>query len=257
MFYSRKKVLAILLIATTILVYSAGSGHWSYEGETGPQHWADLNPNYAICAEGTEQSPIDIPRHVNLSDDLEELEFNYSSSVNLYVINNGHTVKAEVPSGAGQFEIGDDSYDLIQFHFHTPSEHLVDGNDYPLEMHLVHSNSNGDLAVVGIFLEIGCSNSELNKIFNQLPAHEGDNTWALNFNLDALVPDQTHAYRYSGSLTTPDCREGVLWHVMAETQSLSASQAQAFIDIFSGSHFPYGNARPVQPLNGRTVSMDD
>ncbi len=257
MIYTRRIFFALILIALALTVYSGGSVHWSYEGETGPNHWADLSAEWAICSDGLAQSPIDIPANAVLTDDLEELSFDYSESSNLFLINNGHTIKAETPLGAGQLEIGDDVYDLIQFHFHTPSEHLVDGDDFPMEMHLVHSNSQGELAVVGIFLEIGCSHEALNKIFKRLPAHEGDSFWAMDFDLEALVPDETHAWRYSGSLTTPDCREGVKWHVMVETQTISAKQAQAFIDLFSGAHFPFGNARPVQPLNGRTVSIDD
>ena len=198
-----------------------------------------------------QQTPIDI----RLDDVLfpSRLQFHYHSKVLLDVFNNGSpgefsTVRANVPDGAGSLVIGDTTYNLLQFHFHTPSEHLIDGARFPMEMHLVHRADDGTLLVVGVFIERGHKHHELDEIFDALPQQVDEHRAVPHFNLRKLLPHHLDSFRYIGSLTTPPFTEGVRWVVLAEPIELSDEQIQAFMDLF-----PLGNSREEQPLNGRTV----
>lgn len=184
------------------------------------------------------------------------MRFKYGTQVTLDVVNNGSpdtekTVRSSVPAGAGQLQVGGVTYTLLQFHFHTRSEHLVEGKEFPMEMHLVHQASNGAYLVVGVFIEEGALNVELNKIFAQLPQASGDSLTVSVFNLRKILPTVHDSFRYTGSLTTPDFNEGVNWVVMTEPIELSPRQIREFRALF-----PDGNKREAQPLNGRTISTD-
>jgi carbonic anhydrase len=230
---------------------------WGYDERTGPERWPSLSPCYAPC-QGGEQSPIDIAKPVPAS--LPPLEFSYGTLHELPVENDGHTIEAEVsakePDGKVTLRIQGVGYRLVQFHFHTPSEHTVKGKGAPIEMHLVHSGPGGRLAVVGVFIREGEPNPELSKIWARLPKKPGDETEVHDFDLRGLLPKSLASYRYAGSLTTPACGQGVQWNVLASPLTLSAGQIAELRKIFSGKQFPDGNHRPVQPLNGRVVVTD-
>jgi|GEM_PF-260645 len=245
--------IAAALGTLSALGQPAAAAEWGYNEVDGPDHWCQLDPTYALCCAGKTQTPIDFKTNEVTAGDLPRLWVEFKT-VALEVVHNGHTIQANASHGekAG-LRIGDKEFELVQFHFHTASEHLVNGTEFPLELHLVHRASDGSLAVLGVFIVSGASNEELDKIWKSLPKHAGDSLSVASFDLRKLLPPSLDSMRYSGSLTTPPCSEGVNWTVLAQPISLSPEQIQAFKNIFSGEEFPHGNRRPVQPLQGRSV----
>lgn len=218
-------------------------------------------------AAGSEQTPIDIRNEdLTYDENLPALGFSYETKVNLTVVNTGSpgefaTVRAVVPDASTSELVVADGlsvhYKLKQFHWHTPSEHELNGQKFPVEMHLVHqaTDGTGRLTVVGVFVKAGKENKELKKLFDALPAQPQQEVTASKFNLTRLLPESLESYRYDGSLTTPDPSgvflEGVKWIVLAEPIEMSQAQIDAFKQLF-----PEGNSREVQPLNGRTIRTD-
>ena len=158
-----------------------------------------------------------------------------------------------VPEGGGELRVAGVNYKLLQFHWHTPSEHELNGEKFPMEMHLVHRADDGTdiLSVVGVWIRRGKENKELKKLFANLPAQPDEHRTISHFNLTRLLPESLESYRYDGSLTTPNFDEGVRWVVLAEPIEMSEEQIEAFKQLF-----PEGNSREIQPLNGRTVLTD-
>lgn len=235
---------------------SSAVHQWSYHGETGPEHWGDLLNEYQVAKTGTEQSPINIVTKDAVKSTLPAIEFSYDKT-HIHFFNNGHTVQADITPSENSLTMGDSQFDLLQFHFHTESENSVDGKHFPVEMHMVHRNENGELAVVGVFFESGDENETLKELWENLP-REDDLGYYTNrqVNLEKLIPEDRSCYRFDGSLTTPPCTEGVKWIVMSEPLEMSTKQINNFFELFSGSRFPKGNRRPIQPLNERVVVLD-
>jgi len=223
---------------------AANPKHWSYGGEEGPAHWAELAPENRPCSAGVQQSPIDLSGALLAA--LTSPKPQWVPVRSGMVINNGHTIQVDVGS-AGGIELDGVKYALKQFHFHHPSEHTIDGKAFPLELHLVHAAGDGRLAVVGVMFLEGTANPALDAVWATAPAKEGKAAVAFEINAARFMPKSAAAFRYEGSLTTPPCSETVRWTVMAEPQTASASQITAFSTLF-----PW-NARPVQPLNRRYV----
>lgn len=219
--------------------------HWSYSGHHGaPAHWAELDPAFETCAKGQTQSPVDIRN--TLKTELPALEFGYGSAAPV-IVNNGHTVQVNLPAGQS-LKVGEQRYELLQFHFHTPSEETIAGRHAAMVAHFVHRNAAGELGVVGVLLERGRHNPAFEPIFAHLPRPgESITVQALTLDLAALLPADKRYYAYEGSLTTPPCSQGVSWMVLKTPVTLGAAQIKAFRRLFSA------NARPVQPLNERTV----
>lgn len=218
---------------------------WDY-ADNGPHTWAD---NFEQCA-GIEQSPIDVQEVTANADTDVEVELAYAGAADVTVFNNTHTIQANVEPGAGQLIMTKDGettvFELLQFHFHTPSEHELSGYDQDAELHLVHASESGALAVVGILFEQGRPQSALNKVWRDLPGvDETREVEVANVPLRRLVPVRVDAYHYMGSLTVPPCTEGVNWFVVDKIDTMSKSQLTKFRDMFSGEEFPSGNARPV------------
>lgn len=232
----------------------AAEPEWGYHGEIGPEHWGDLSRSFALCKRGQEQTPIDLSSEGgNAGCVPANVTFAYRNS-SLTLFNNGETIRATPGGTPSTIRYAGERFDLIQFHWHTPSEHSVDGERTPIEMHFVHRNADGLLAVVGVFIVEGARNPALAPIFSRLPEEAGETTSVPSLSLDALLPaDRTARWNYPGSLTTPGCNQGVRWTVLAEPIAMSATQVAAFTEIFSGAEFPEGNSRPVQPLFGRPV----
>jgi carbonic anhydrase len=193
------------------------------------------------------QSPIDIA--ATAPKDLPNITFNYQT-VPIEIINNGHTVQVNYPSGSF-IELDGERFDLVQFHFHSPSEHRMRGRSADAEMHLVHKSASGGLAVVGVMIEEGPHNPGFDPVWNNLPASPGP-AQRVNASIDAddLLPADPRTIRYDGSLTTPPGTEGVRWNLMVQPVTLSAEQLAKFRRIISG------NNRPIQPLNGRAIIQD-
>jgi carbonic anhydrase len=242
---------------------SHGSGHsgqpvhWGYEHEDGPPHWCDLDPANSECCEGKEQSPIDIQTAKVVSAHPAKLELVYPQST-FSVVNNGHTVQAnlQVDKAKCGLSLGGVSYELKQFHMHTPSEHTLNGKHSPLEIHLVHQSADGNLAVVGLMVEPGEANGELEKVWRLAPEQKGEGGIAVGVNLGNVLPEAHSNYRYPGSLTTPPCSEHVQWIVMQTPITMSEEQIMKLEAMFTGPEFPEGNARPVQPVGARRVEID-
>lgn len=238
---------------------SARPVHWGYGADSGPATWASLAPVYALCGEGKSQSPINIVKSdvkggASWKFDYKTTSLRIAHNEHMDdIIDNGHTIQVTVDEGS-TFTFGDKSFDLKQFHFHTPSEHTVDGQHAPMEMHMVHQNVDGSLAVVGILFKEGkVVNENFAKIIANLPNAKGENKHITDVNLELKVhlPDHNYAYHYQGSLTTPPCSEGVQWLVLRDPVALTKGQ----IEEFSKRIGP--NNRPTQAVNDRTVNIDD
>lgn len=202
--------------------------HWSYEaGEHGPQRWGDLAAEFATCSSGEQQSPIDIPAAI-APGPLRALRFDYAPGP-ATLLDNGHTVQVDLTEGANVLSIADEAYELLQFHFHARSEHAVAGQHWPLEVHLVHRSSAGELAVLGVFFDTGAPHQALSPVFDHMATASADHT-PLTQDLDptVLLPPDTDGWTYSGSLTTPPCTEGVRWHVLSTPLEISPQQLESF-----------------------------
>lgn len=230
--------------------HTAADPHWTYEGAEGPEHWGELAGQYEACAVGTHQSPIDLTSPV--FEDAPSIEFSYRSEP-VSILNNGHTVQVTYPEGSS-ITLGDKVDPLAQYHFHAPSEHTIAGTSYPAELHIVHKLGDNDYAVVGILLTEGAANPALEPVLANLPAVPADTPTVVGGNptvnaADFLPADRT-SYRYTGSLTTPPCTEGVNWVVMANPVEVSAEQIAALTAVLPD------NNSPLQPVNDRTLVED-
>ncbi len=275
-------VSALFLIAAAVVPAIGNSGssqlqetrhapHWGYSGQAGPSHWADMDGKFALCGSGKRQSPVDI-RDAN-PQALYPLDFQYRP-VSLHVLNNGHTLQANYNTASGDTTVviggntyplkskqvydstlmlGDVPYNLLQFHFHSPSEHARDGRRFPMEVHLVHKNANGNLAVVGIFLKRGKHNPTLQKLLEHVPStlNTVSNGTGITINATDLLPESRKMFHYGGSLTTPPCSENVNWFVMKTPIEVSDEQVRKFTQLIGR------NARPLQQAYWRDMLVSE
>lgn len=237
------------LAAATAGAAQAKAQHWTYEGEEGPADWGKLDAAYALCSTGKQQSPIDLANPVN--NDLADISFNYQPA-SFRLVNNGHTIQANLLKEGDGITLDGVEYKLAQFHFHAPSEHTLNSKHFPLELHFVHKSAEGKLAVVGVLLSEGKHNTALEAVWDNLPGLHDEGSVDLNKPLDVatMLPADHRTYRYDGSLTTPPCSEGVRWNVIAAPVEMDAAQLKTFTDIFAN------NSRPLQPLNSRPLVED-
>ncbi len=221
--------------------------HWSYQGENGPQAWGQLKPEFNLCATGKRQSPINIDESLTLQGPAEPLQFNYQPS-SASVVNNGHTIQVDL-RGDNSVTVRGSRYQLMQFHFHAPSEENVNGQGTAMVAHLMHKNAEGQLAVVSVLLQAGAANALIHKVWTYMPldAHDRVGIPAGLIDVNELLPTDQRYYQFMGSLTTPPCSEGVLWLVLKQASPVSPAQIRLFTQLF-----PH-NVRPLQPVNGRPV----
>lgn len=225
---------------------ASGGTHWAYEGQEGPEHWGDLNHDYALCKDGQKQSPIDISDAKSAT--LNRINFSYLAEPK-EILNNGHTIQVNMKKGSS-ITVDGKKYNLLQFHFHAPSEHTINGKPADMVAHFVHQASDKQLGVVGVLFnkKLGVSNKTLAKLWEYMPKKAGDKkTIGGGVIVAKLLPSKTHYYRYSGSLTTPPCSENVNWMVLKTSVSISAAQADAFSQVI------HRNVRPVQLHHGRII----
>jgi len=247
-------VLALPLIVASQTAPATQSGaaapggpkaHWTYSGAEGPNNWGDLSTAYEVCKSGKMQSPVNLqhPQGAGMSG----LTFDYNS-VPLKILNNGHTIQVNYGQGSS-LTSGNRKYDLLQLHFHTPSEHVVTGKSYPMEMHFVHKAADGTLGVVGVFFKQGKKNIALQEIWNHLPRTAGGEATVEGIAINGydLLPKNRDYFRLVGSLTTPPCSENVQWHIFKDPIEASSAQIQAFSAIIGQ------NNRPVQQINNRLL----
>lgn len=220
------------------------SDHWSYEGQTGPANWGKINSAWTTCATGKRQSPIDIRDGIKV--DLEQIAFEYRPT-GFNVTDNGHTVQVEVGQGNSITVMGR-MYDLVQFHFHRPSEERVNGRGFEMVVHLVHKDPDGKLAVIAVLIERGKAQSLIQTVWNNLPLEKYSTvTPSIALDMNELLPAKRDYYTFMGSLTTPPCTEDVLWMVMKEPVQASGAQLAIFSRLY-----PL-NARPTQNRSGRLI----
>jgi carbonic anhydrase len=218
---------------------------WTYEAPTGPAQWGDLDPSYAACKTGTHQSPIDINGAAPA--ELSPIKFDYKLTP-LKIVNTGYTVQVNYGEGSS-ITVNGSIYNLVQFHFHHPSETAIDGQRADLELHLVHRNAQGQLLVVAVLMKAGSENYPLHVLWGKLPTDVGKEAEykKVQLNAEDFLPNDHNYYTFSGSLTIPPCTEGVTWYVMQKPVEVSSTQIAAFAKFFPN------NARPLQPDNGRGI----
>lgn len=230
--------------------------HWGYipDTPTGPTHWGCLCEAYKTAVEGKEQSPIDIFDKCTVCGDakLHDLQFNYIPCAGM-LENNGHSCQLNFKDAGSMVEEGI-TYNLKQIHFHAPSEHTVNGKYYPMEMHMVHADKDGKLAVIGLLFEYGDENPFLQTFWDELSTEVGLKKELVGpFDMTMLGLHTSDYYRYKGSLTTPPCTEDVNWTMFHGAFHASPGQVQMFRQVMKFHYQRRGNNRPVQPLFDRVV----
>jgi carbonic anhydrase len=229
-------------------VHGAGEHHWSYSGHTGPAEWASMEPEFGVCGLGKTQSPIDIRDADVKKGALPPVSFDYKPSA-LKIVDNGHTVQVDYAPGSF-ITVDGRRYELVQFHFHKPSEEKINGKPAAMVAHLVHKSVDGNLAVVAVLLKPGQPNKLVETLWKNLPREKEKPSSRDDVRIDAadLLPaDKAAYYTFTGSLTTPPCSEGVTWFVMKNATSVSSAEVTRFARLYPM------NARPTQPLNGREI----
>jgi carbonic anhydrase len=240
-----RRMIWVVVSATVAGTAFAGEGaHWGYEGEHGPENWADLSPDFVLCGEGVNQSPIAIGETVKAG--LLPLRIDYRGHTTR-ITNNGHTLQVDVESGSF-LEVEGGRFELKQFHFHSPSEHSIRGESFPLEAHFVHRDADGQFAVIGVMFRLGSEHAGLMSLGKAAPPYAGG-AKAVRLDLEsiAIKLDPEAYYRYSGSLTTPPCSEGLRWFVLKGHGEMTAAQRESFIGLIGE------DARGIQPHNARIV----
>ncbi|MDD3352804.1 surface-adhesin E family protein [Zoogloea sp.] len=219
--------------------------HWSYEGEFGPPNWGTLKPEWQLCNTGERQSPIDIRDGIKV--DLEPIRFDYRPSY-FRIIDNGHTIQVNLGHG-NTLEVMGRVYDLVQLHFHRPSEERINGRGFDMVAHLVHKDLDGRLAVLAVLLERGGAHPVIQTLWNNLPLEKqvDYSPEGVAIDLNQLLPENRNYYTYMGSLTTPPCSEGVMWMVMKQPVQVAAEQIAIFSKLYPM------NARPVQSIRNRLI----
>jgi carbonic anhydrase len=224
--------------------FAAEEAHWSYEGAHGPDHWGDLDPASRVCSVGTQQSPIAIDGSIEAQ--LAPLQIAWAPHADT-IVNNGHTIQLNLADG-GALTVGSERYTLVQFHFHHPSEHLIDDKNFPMEAHFVHRDASGSLGVIGVLITVGKPNAAFAKVAATMPQTQGAPIKAdPSIDPSGLLPAKRAYYRYSGSLTTPPCSETVNWFLLSEPIEVAEADIVAFAKLY-----PL-NARPAQKLDRRFV----
>ncbi len=237
-------VVGIIAMAFQISMASGSGAHWGYKGQEGPSNWGNLSHNYALCGNGQEQSPINVANTEGRA--LNNIQFHYNATP-VNIVNNGHTIQVNYAPGS-YITIGSRKFNLLQFHFHSPSENTVKGRAFPMEMHLVHKADDGQLAVVAVLFTLGSANPFIQSVWNNMPARANtSNKTNATVNASNLLPTDQGYFHFTGSLTTPPCSEGVVWNLLQSPLEISQAQVSKFFSVIGE------NARPVQPLNDRTV----
>jgi carbonic anhydrase len=249
---ARARCIGSLAIAAAIAAspsaLAEGEHHWSYSGDTGPARWASMEHDFAACGIGKTQSPIDIRDSDVKKAALPAIVFDYKPS-DLRIVDNGHTI--QVDYAPGSFITADGKrYQLLQFHFHKPSEEKINGRSAAMVAHLVHKDDGGHLAVVAVMLKPGQANRLVDTLWKNVPHDKEKPTAVDGVRIDAndlLPPNKAGYYTFTGSLTTPPCSEDVTWFVMKTPTSISNAEVTRFAQLYPM------NARPTQPINGREI----
>ena len=240
----KKSIFLICSMLASTAVSASAQSHWGYSGNEGPENWAKLSSDNYACS-GNNQSPVNLTGFIE--SELTPISFNYTEGGN-DILNNGHTVQVNYKQGS-HIQVDGQTFDLLQFHFHAPSENVINSASFPMEAHFVHGDKKGNLAVIAVMFKKGAENKELMKAWSKMPKQAGDkHRLSTSISANNLLPKNREYYRFNGSLTTPPCTEGVRWLVMKEPVSASEDQISAFSDVL---HEP--NNRPLQAVNARVI----
>lgn len=249
-----------LLIANSFATYTLQAAdqplQFTYSGATGPDKWASLNPKFSLCATGKSQSPINIVEdQVVVNKNLKPLLRAYHP-VNGTLTDVRFTVVVEYPEDSGWMIVDGKKYALKQMHWHSPSEHWINGKRFAAELHLVHVSEDGKVAVIGYLFKYGHPDPILGQIhekLNELAYEESAQLKLVPFHPAVLKENPRKYYKYIGSFSAPPCTENVIYLIVGKARSISRDQVQALkapLDIRCKN-----NARPYQPLNGRHVEL--
>jgi carbonic anhydrase len=238
-------IVLVATLACSAQSMAAGNAHWTYAGQEGSEHWGGLDKSYAICASGMNQSPVNLTKMIE--GELPELKVSYEIA-GQEILNNGHTIQVNYAAGS-TLTVENRTFELKQFHFHTPSENTIEGQSYPMEAHFVHGDENGNLAVIAVLFKTGKHSAGLEKAWAHMPESAGIKQQLSNLvDANSLLPGNHAYYRFNGSLTTPPCSEGVNWFVMKDFATASQEQINKFSQTMQ-----HPNNRPVQPINAREI----
>ena len=242
------------LLSTMFAMVACGDGEqpkmttdaveWAYDGPGGPENWASLSEEYAACVNGKQQSPIDITGYVE--GDAEPVSFSYDGDAKT-VRNDGKAVHIDYPPG-NALKVGQQTFTLKSAHLHSPAEHLVDGVSFVAELHLIHEDADGNLAVVGLLFRQGEPSIAVQAILDAAPAAGESVSDGITLNAGEFAPDELSYYRYDGSKTTPPCDEPVDWYVMREPKTISPEQVDNLLALSGGP-----TNRPIQPTGDRVI----
>jgi carbonic anhydrase len=262
----RRGLLAALAVCPLCVRQARADVDWSWTGDKGPEHWGSLQPGYASCASGQQQSPIDITD--TISGALPPLRFAWAKDAHATIVNPGYTIRVNMPPG-GTLRVGDAAYELIEFHFHAPSEHAVDGKRTAMEVHFVHQRAAGggfgedpvhggndweaephapalSYGVIGVRIAPGAAHAGFAAIARAMPAQSGGQA-PITVTPADLLPRERGYWYYEGSLTTPSCSEVVSWMVLRAPITAAAADIARFTALYPTS------ARPLQARNRRLI----
>ncbi|KAK1311366.1 Bifunctional monodehydroascorbate reductase and carbonic anhydrase nectarin-3 [Acorus calamus] len=249
--------------AAVIRSFNAEFISFGYTGAIGPYHWGSLSPDYYACSTGKLQSPINIIKDNAIWNPKLEPLTRYYNSANGTLVDSGFNIQLRYDDSVGGLIIEGKNYTLKQMHWHTPSEHTIDGIRYPVELHLVHMSKDGDIAVVAILYNLGHPDPFLDQLknpFKELTKEvcSGDEEAHVPVGLvetKSIKRNTRKYFRYMGSLTTPPCTENVTWSILGKVRELSMDQ---LVELRAPLELDYkNNSRPTQPLNGRHVYLFD
>ena len=245
---SRSLIALFMLLTLIFNCKNEKHEHWSYQGETAPEHWSEIEKN--TSCDGQNQSPINIIESTTiLNPSAKDLEVMYSPNTILKKVeNNGHSIQFDFNPG-DSILYKHDIYYLKQIHFHEPAEHLINGVKFPIEIHLVHLSQDNNITVLGILGMEGEESQLFEFLESFLPLENGEERIIdQNLDLTSLFPDKTDFYSYSGSLTTPPCTENVNWVIFKEPIIISLDEV-----LKLKNNMPLNNYRNEQPVNDRII----
>ncbi|MFC3050351.1 carbonic anhydrase [Kordiimonas pumila] len=239
-------LLASLVLTASIAAYDGGPSNWSYSGSNGPANWHDLSPANGLCLYGKQQSPIDIEGTDPAI--MHRLETDYQVTP-VHLSNNRVSIMQDYDKGS-YLLVGAKRFELQQFHFHTPAEHTVMGEQYPMAIHFVHKAVDGSLAVIAVFVKEGKANIAAQELYENIPLESDQiiHKDKVLINARDLMPNDKSYYRYMGSLTTPPCTEDVNWYVLKTPVEFSGEQINLMRGLLGGN-----TARPTQNRNNRII----
>jgi carbonic anhydrase len=219
---------------------------WTYSGENGPQNWGDLSPDYIACKIGKNQSPVNVTRTADAN--LPEIKMEYRMLIPGEIANNGRGLHLDLVSG-GTITVDKNKYELKSITFHSPSEHIVDNFDFPLEAQFLHVNERNEKVIISLLYSPGPANPTLSNLIRELPAVGQTKRLGAKDVEDLEVTKTIKDYfHYNGSLTYPPCTEGIHWLVLKQPATVSKDQFNTIVKAMQSA-----NRRPINPVNARII----